>query len=97
LLRFYDPVAKRWLPIPPEVRDALQQQELARLAAEAARAKEEQARQLAETARAKEEQARQLAETARAKEEQARQLAEADVERLRRELEELRRQLPRPD
>jgi len=96
-LRFYDPVQKRRLPIPPEIREALQYQEQARQQAEAARAQEAQARQQAEAARAKEEQARQQAEAARAKEEQARQQAEANVEQLKRELAELRRQMPKPD
>jgi Uma2 family endonuclease len=55
LLRFYDPVHNRRLPIPPEIREALQRQEEARLEAEAARRQ-------AEAARAEEEQARRQAE-----------------------------------
>src|SRR5262249_4944822 len=58
LLRFYDPVQKVRLPIPPELLTAQQQ------AAEALRFQQD-----------------------------ARQQAEAEVERLRRELEELRRRL----
>jgi Uma2 family endonuclease len=59
LLRLYDPVKKRWLPIPPEDRAGRRQAEL-------------QAR----------------------REAQARRQAEAEIERLREELDALRRQLP---
>jgi Uma2 family endonuclease len=101
LLRFYDPIEKARLPIPPEQQAAQQQaaeerarEAQARQLAEAARIKEEQARREAEAARIKEEQARREAEAARIKEEQARQAAEAEVKRLQHELEELRRRLP---
>ena len=87
LLRLYDPSADGWLPIPPEVEEA-------RKRAEAERAAEAKARQRAEAGRAEEAKARQQAEAERAAEAKARQQAEAEVERLRRELEELRRKLP---
>jgi len=79
-LRFYDPVQKRRLPIAPEVQEAQKQ------AAEALQREEQE--------RARDVQAREEAEAARTREEQARQQAEAEVERLRRELDELRRRLP---
>jgi Uma2 family endonuclease len=110
-LRFYEPVQKVRLPIPPEVQEALLIQKQAFADSEAARDKEGQARQQAEAARAFEAQARQqaevarvvegqkrlAAEAARAREEQRRLESEEQVKQLRRELEELRRQLPKQD
>jgi Uma2 family endonuclease len=107
LLRFWDPVAGRRLPIPPEEReqaaDALHREQEARRREEERRRQEEdgrrheeQARRREEHARRREEQARRHEEQLRRREEQARQQAEAEVERLRREIEELRRQNPGP-
>lgn len=94
LLRFYDPEHKRWLPIPPEIQD-LQQETASALRHEAeALRREMEARAQAELARRKEEQARQEAEAAQRREEQARQQAEAEMEKLRREIEDLRKRLP---
>jgi Uma2 family endonuclease len=59
LLRLYDPVKKRWLPIPPEERAG-----------------------------------RRRAEAKARREAEARRQAEAEIERLRQQLEALRRQLP---
>jgi hypothetical protein len=55
---------------------------------------ERAARRQAEAAAAREAEARQRAELEAAQQIQSRQRAEAELERLRREIEELRRQLP---
>lgn len=100
-LRFYDPRRGIYLRSPVEVREALAREESERRSAEARAAWEAEARAKAEAqARQAEAQARQAAE-ARAKAEaqarreaEARAQAEAETERLRREIEELRRQKP---
>jgi Uma2 family endonuclease len=74
-----------------EEQAARQQAEAARQEEQAARQEEQAARQRAEAARQEEQAARQRAETARQEEQAARQRAEAEAERLRRELDELRR------
>jgi Uma2 family endonuclease len=80
-LRLFDPATGQWLPTPAEQKGLERQ---ARQQAEAKCERERQARQQAETARQQSEAARQL-------ERQARQVAEAEIERLSRELEDLRR------
>jgi Uma2 family endonuclease len=65
-LRLYDPVKKRWLPIPPEEREG----------------------------RRREAQARRRAEAQARREAEGRRQAEAEIDRLRQELDALRRQLP---
>jgi Uma2 family endonuclease len=87
LLRLYDPAQQHWLPIPPEVEDAWRREAEAHRQSEARAQRESQARQ-------REAQRRQRAEARARREAQARQQAEAENERLRREIEALRRQLP---
>src|SRR5262249_40264634 len=79
-LRFYDLQRAVYLPTPAEIREALEHESAARAAAEAARAAAEAARAAAE--------AQAQRDTA------ARAAAEAEVERLRREIEALRRATP---
>jgi Uma2 family endonuclease len=93
-LRLYDPRRGDYLLVPREVRRALAREAQARAAAEAERAREAQARAAAE-AQAQEEAAARAAAEAQAQEEAAaRAAAEAELERLRREIEELRRAGP---
>jgi Uma2 family endonuclease len=103
MLRLYDPQAGKWLPTPPEAlaleAEAREAAEVARRAeaeareaVEAERRAEVEAREAAEAERRAEAEARQRAEAARRAEAEARQAAEAEVQRLRAELEALRRQ-----
>jgi Uma2 family endonuclease len=108
LLRFWNPITGHWLPIPPEILQALEvseaaraQEERVRRQAEAARVQEEQARRQAEAAREQEQQARrqvedarQRAEAERLRLEEARRQDALELERLRRELDDLRRRPP---
>ena len=87
LLRFFDPATGQFLPILPEI-------EAARLQAEDERAAEAEARRHAETARRRAETAQRRAEAEREAESEARRRAESENERLRRELDALRNQLP---
>jgi Uma2 family endonuclease len=101
-LHLVDPVTGGRMPAPLEAaelaQEAYRQAEAARERAEAARQEEALARQQAETARQQEALARQQealarqeAETALQQEALARQQAEAELERLRRQIEEQRR------
>jgi Uma2 family endonuclease len=101
LLRLWNPATEQWLPIPPEVQQSLTEESAARLQAEAAHAAERAARRQAEIERAVDQEARRQAEAKLLQEQQARNLAEqdreqmqAEIERMRRELEELRQQKP---
>jgi Uma2 family endonuclease len=85
-LRLYDPLVKSWLKTPDEAVAQLYAEEAARKKAEAALKKEADARKKAEAAQRRTEKKRQASE-------QARLQSEAENERLRRELEELRRRL----
>jgi Uma2 family endonuclease len=87
-LRLYNPKTERWLLTATEVRERLDQEANERKQAEAARRK-------AEAARKAEAEAREQAEARQQAEAEAREQAEAEVERLRREVEALRRQVPR--
>jgi Uma2 family endonuclease len=96
-LRLYDPTTGQWLPTPDETRQQSQQAllraEQVRLQAEQERNQAEQGRLQAEQIREHAEQARQQANIACLQAEQARQQAEAENERLRQELQVLRRRL----
>ena len=98
LLRFWNPATGNWLPIPPEVRQQLQAGQLreadAQRQAEAAWQQQEEALRQVEAALAAEKVARQLAEAQRLQEAQARKETQAELDRLRRELDELRRGKP---
>lgn len=98
ILRLYDPATDVWLPTPPEEHQARLQAEAeatrARKAAEDRTAEAEKARKAAEERTAEVEKARKAAEERTAEVEKARKAAADEVERLRRELEELRRRLP---
>lgn len=78
-LRFFDPTGKRWLPIPPEIRD------LQRATASALQQETEALRRETENLQRETE--------ALQRETQARRQAEAEADRLRRELDELRKRL----
>ena len=82
-LRLYDPATGRWLPTPSE---RAAQEAAARAVAEAARRQEAAARAVAEAARQQEADARAAAEAGR-------QQAEMEVQRLRREIDDLRHKL----
>jgi Uma2 family endonuclease len=82
-LRLYDPATDKWLPTAQEAAEL----------AEQARRREATARRREATARRREARARRLTEAALEQEAQARREAEVQSERLRREVEELRRRL----
>lgn len=101
LLRLFNPATKIWLPTPQEDRRlrleaqaAHQQAETERQQAQAARQQAEAEWQQAQAARQQAETARQQAEAERQQEEEARRRAESEIQRLRQEVEELRRRLP---
>lgn len=86
-LRLYDPLTRKWL-MDGEEREA------ARKHAQTGQRREARARRQAEAEREKEAHARREAEAGRENEAQARREAEAELQRLRREIEELRRRKP---
>ena len=86
-LRFYDPRRGIYLPTPQEIREALEREAAARAIAEAQAQREREAREREAAARAAaEEQAQREAAACAA--------AEAEAERLRSEIEALRRAAP---
>ncbi|MBI1918038.1 MAG: Uma2 family endonuclease [Planctomycetes bacterium] len=91
-LQLVDPVTGQWL-LPPEVaqQQRAERAERAEQQERLARQQERQAREQAERAQQQERQAREQAEQAQQRAELARQQAEAETERLRREIEALRR------
>jgi Uma2 family endonuclease len=101
-LRFYNPTTGQYLPTPAEMVEreatARHKAESARQSADAERLKAEAAREMADAERLKAEAAREMSDAERLKAEAARELAEAqrlraeaEADRLRRELEGLRR------
>ncbi|MHB1561026.1 MAG: Uma2 family endonuclease [Isosphaeraceae bacterium] len=93
-LRFYDPRRGIYLRSPGEVREALAREESERRSAEARAAWEAEARANAEAQARQAAEALAQAEIQARREAEARAQAEAETERLRREIEELRRQKP---
>ncbi|HKI19302.1 MAG TPA: Uma2 family endonuclease [Isosphaeraceae bacterium] len=93
-LLLFDPEQGCYLPTPDEIREALERETAARFAAEEISERETAARFAAEETSKRETAARLAAEEISKRETAARLAAESEVERLRREIEALRRAAP---
>jgi Uma2 family endonuclease len=93
MLRFFDPKTLLRVPIPTEYPESLRRAEAERQRAEEERQQAEVEKHRAEEARQQAEVEKHRAETERGEAEAAQHRAEVEADRLRRELEELRRKL----